>query len=169
MATKARTSSKKKSGNGKKKGPDRLIDFAARPQCKVERIHGVDGFADDAPKPFSAVLRVVDESRRVRIYELPVISLSGCGLGLLVTERDAHLMTLLERGERIPEIALFAESGLLVLAGVVRHKWKVEDGFHQRSHILDLEIQVQEEEFVQESNFPSPWAQKTPEKGLSIA
>ena len=109
------------------------LDFPAT--VALQEGSGADGFVDDAPKPFAAVLRVADGSRRARVYELPVISLSGCGLGLLVTEKDADLMTLLEWGERIPDITLFAESGLLVLAGVVRHKWKVADGFHQRTPV----------------------------------
>ena len=127
-----------------------------------------DGFGDDELKPFAAVLRVADGYPRARVYELPVVSWSDCGLGLLVAAEDDVLVTLLEKGERIPEITLFAESGLLVLEGVVRHKWKVEDSFHQRNHILDLEIRAEEVGFMQPFDFSSPWARKTPEKGLSL-
>jgi len=127
-----------------------------------------DGVGDDELKPFAAVLRVADGSHRVRVYELPVVCWSECGLGVFVTAEDDALVTLLEKGERIPEITLFAESGLLVLEGVVRHTWKVEDGFHQRGHILDLELRAEEDGFTQPSDSSSPWARKTPEKGLSI-
>jgi hypothetical protein len=130
---------------------------------------GPNRFDDDELRPLSAVLRVADGSRRARIYELPVISWSECGLGLLVSPEDDDLVTLLERGNRIPEITLYAESGLLVLEGVVRHTWKVEDGFHRRSHILDLEIRAEEDGFREPSDFSRPWARKMPEKKLSIA
>jgi hypothetical protein len=143
------------------------LDFPG--SVALQEASDADGFGDDALRPFAAVLRVAAGSRRARIYELPVISWSECGLGLLVTAEDDDLVTLLEQGERIPEITLFAESGLLVLEGVVRHKWKVEDGIQQRSHILDLEIRAEEDGFTQPSDFSSPWARKTPEKGLSIA
>ncbi len=129
---------------------------------------GTNRFDDGEWRPFSAVLQITDESRGPRIYELPVISWSACGLGLLVSPEEDDLVTLLERGEQIPEITLYGESGLLVLEGMVRYKWKVEDGFHQGSHILDLEIRAEEDEFMQPPGFSRPRASKMSEKGPSI-
>ena len=131
-----------------------ILDFPATMALLEES--GVDGFTHDALKPFLALLRIAAGSRQAQVCEFPVISWSDSGLSLLVTEKDADLMTLLGPGERIPEITLFAESGFLVVEGVVRHTWKVADGLHQRNHILDLEIRAEEEEFAQPSDFACP-------------
>ncbi len=143
------------------------LDFPANMALQAQ--NGADRVDDDALKPFSAILRVTGRSRRAQVYELPVISWSGCSLGLLVTDRDAGLLTPLERGEPIPEITLFAESGLLVLEGVVRHMWHVESRFHQESHILDLEIRAAEDGFARASAFSASATRKMPEQGLFVA
>lgn len=72
-------------------------------------------------------------------YELNILNYSDHGVGLLITEKDLNLLQMLSPGDRIPEIAIFAEPGLIHMDGTVRDKRRIEDGGFKGNYILGLE------------------------------
>ncbi len=72
-------------------------------------------------------------------YELNILNYSDHGVGLLITEKDLNLLQMLSPGDRISEIAIFAEPGLIHMDGTVRDKRRIEDGGFKGNYILGLE------------------------------
>ena len=72
---------------------------------------------------------------------------SSYGLGLLITEKDFNLLQILDPGDKIQEITLFAASILTKADAVVRHKTKIEDGKYKDDYILGLESTITMEEW----------------------
>ena len=72
-------------------------------------------------------------------YELNILNYSDHGVGLLITEKDLNLLQMLSPGDRIPEITIFAEPGLIHMDGTVRDKRRIEDGGFKGNYILGLE------------------------------
>jgi hypothetical protein len=93
----------------------------------------------DAPEVISAVLHLGKGPKEYQSYELNILNYSDHGIGLLVTEKDSELLQKLNPGDRIPEITIFVEPGLIHMDGTVRHKTRIGAGKHKGSHILGLE------------------------------
>jgi len=91
---------------------------------------------------FSALFNLVDHNKNEQLFELNILNYSGQGLGLLVTENDLNLLNLINPGDRIPGIILFAESALITLTAKVRHKKKIEIGEYKDNYILGLESNI---------------------------
>jgi hypothetical protein len=70
---------------------------------------------------------------------LNILNYSDHGLGLLVAEKDFNLLQMLNPGDRILEITIFAEPALIHMDGIVRHKTRIEDGRFRGDYILGLE------------------------------
>ncbi len=93
----------------------------------------------DAPEVISAVFYLGTDPEEYQSYELNILNYSDHGVGLLVTDKDSGLLQMLNPGDRIPEITIFAEPGLIHMDGTVRHKTRIEAGKHRGNYILGLE------------------------------
>jgi len=76
------------------------------------------------------------EKSRQRV--LGVIDSSQTGLALLITDKDFDLLHLLERGDRIRDLALFGSKLKIKEDGIVRHITQVKDGQYKGWHILGV-------------------------------
>jgi hypothetical protein len=91
------------------------------------------------PEYICALLKVGLGDQKDQLYELNVLNCSSHGLGLLVTEKNFDLLHVINPGDKIPEIILFAESSLTHLDGTVRHKTKIKDGKYTGNYLLGIE------------------------------
>jgi hypothetical protein len=94
------------------------------------------------PEYISALLKVGLSDQNEQLYELNVLNCSDHGLGLLVTEKNFDLLHVINPGDKIPEIILFAESSLTHLDGTVRHKTKIKDGKYTGNYVLGIESNI---------------------------
>ena len=72
-------------------------------------------------------------------YELNILNYSDHGVGLLITEKDLKFLQMLSPGDRIPEITIFVEPGLIHMDGTVRDRRRIEDEGFKGNYILGLE------------------------------
>jgi tetratricopeptide (TPR) repeat protein len=72
-------------------------------------------------------------------YRLNVLNYSKHGLGLLITEKDAALLGLLNPGDVIKEMTFFARWTMITVDVTVRHKTKIGKGVNKDQHILGVE------------------------------
>ncbi len=104
----------------------------------------------ESPEVISAVFTLVTGPKKYQSYELNILNYSDHGVRLLVTEKDSNLLQRLNLGDRIPEITIFAEPGLMHMDGTVRHKTRIEDGKHRGNYILGLESNTIMETIIKE-------------------
>lgn len=109
----------------------------------------------EPPEVISAVFDLVKGPGKDQSYELNVINYSDHGLALLVTEKDLNLLQMLNPGDRIPEMVIFAEPGLIHIDGIVRHKTRVEAGRYRDNYILGLESNTKIKAIINEVPNPS--------------
>jgi hypothetical protein len=93
----------------------------------------------ESPEVISAMFTLVTGPKKYQSYELNILDYSNHRVGLLVTEKDSNLLQRLNLGDRIPEITIFAEPGLMHMDGTLRHKTRIEDGKRRGSYILGIE------------------------------
>lgn len=73
------------------------------------------------------------------LHELSILNHSGHGLALFLPKDKRRLFDVLEPGDRIPEITLFAEYALTMVDGFVTCKKIIEDGPYQGNFVIELE------------------------------
>jgi hypothetical protein len=76
------------------------------------------------------------EEDRERV--LNVIDSSKTGLALLITDKDSDLLHLLEKGDKIRNMAFFGARVRIKEDGIVRHITKVKDGQYKGFYILGV-------------------------------
>lgn len=91
------------------------------------------------PEYIYALVKVDKDNQKDQLYELNILNCSSHGLGLLITEKDFDLLHIINPGDRISEIILFAESALMHLDGTVRHKTRIKDGEYTGNYLLGIE------------------------------
>ncbi len=77
-----------------------------------------------------------------RIYESNILNYSRHGLALLLPNKDRRFFEIIEPGDRIAEITLFAESALTRVDGIVRHKACIESGDDRGFFVIGLETEA---------------------------
>lgn len=95
--------------------------------------------AYDIPEMVSVEFKIEKGTGRPRSYELNVYDCSKHGLGLLITDKDIELLNILESGDEIKEITLYAKAAIIKVQGTVRHKSKIREGKHEGCYILGIE------------------------------
>lgn len=74
-----------------------------------------------------------------RKFFFNVINYSRLGLGLLVTEDDLDLPRILNRGDRINNIALYTEWARVKVNATVSHITKIKQGLYKGNCILGVQ------------------------------
>ena len=77
------------------------------------------------------------EENRERI--LNVIDSSKSGLAFLVTRKDADLLEILSRGDRISDMRFFGIGAKIKGEGTVRHVTEIVEGKYKGSYLLGVE------------------------------
>lgn len=78
-------------------------------------------------------------AKKDKVYGLNVRDSSRHGLGLLVTKKDFDLLQLVNEGDKLHDMAFFAESALIKVNGTVRHKTEIEEGRYKGCYIIGIE------------------------------
>ncbi|MFC1812371.1 hypothetical protein ACFL03_06730 [Thermodesulfobacteriota bacterium] len=87
----------------------------------------------------SAEFNVGEGSEKEKTWHLNVFNCSNYGLGLLVPQMDAELLRILNPEDRIENMKLYSEWGLISVNATVRHKTKIAHGRYKDHHILGVE------------------------------
>lgn len=88
----------------------------------------------------SVALQSKQISKEDRTYMLDIFDCSAAGVGILVREKDFDLLEILEAGDRIQDIMLFADHTLVRVDGTVRHKTHVPQGQKQGVYVVGVEF-----------------------------
>jgi hypothetical protein len=77
--------------------------------------------------------------RKKKVYHLELIDRRMHGLGVLIPKKDVELVQILQPGDELKEIAVYAETCMVKVNGVVRHLTKVKSGKNKGSYLLGIE------------------------------
>jgi len=99
-----------------------------------------DRRGDEIPDFQTVLLQSEKISRQDRTYMLDIFDCSAAGVGILVREKDFDLLEVLEAGDKIQDIMLFADHTLVRVGGTVRHKTQVPQGQEQNVYVVGVEF-----------------------------
>ena len=83
-----------------------------------------DRRGDEIPDFVSVVVKVKDESRKDRIYELEIFDCTAYGLGMLVRDKYIDILDKIEVGDKLRDITLYGAYTIVKVKGTARHKSK---------------------------------------------
>lgn len=98
-----------------------------------------DRRGDEIPDFVSVVVKVKDESRKDRTYELEIFDCTAYGLGILVRDKDIDILDRIEVGDKLRDITLYGAYTIVKVKGTARHKTKRSvDG--ENFHVVGVEF-----------------------------
>ena len=83
--------------------------------------------------------RVDKAPERNRERVLNVVDSSKSGLAFLITQKDADLLRILSKGDRIRDMRFFGVGAKIKGDGTVRHMTKIMNGKYRGSYLLGVE------------------------------
>ena len=99
---------------------------------------GKGRYAYERPDFVYVRFKIDKESEENRERVLNVIDSSKTGLALLITDKDSDLPHVLEKGDKIRDMAFFGARVKIKEDGIVRHITKVKDGEYKGCYILGV-------------------------------
>ena len=100
---------------------------------------GKERYAYGRPDFVYVRVRVDKASLKENVRVLNVIDSSKSGLALLITQKDADLIRLLEKGDRIRDMTFFGLGVRIKEDGTVRHVSKISEGKYKGAYLLGIE------------------------------
>lgn len=99
-----------------------------------------DRRGDEIPDFVSVVVKVKDESRKDKTYELEIFDCTAYGLGILVRDEYADFLDSIEVGDKLRDITLYGAYTIVKVKGTARHKTKrnVEG---EEIHVVGVEFE----------------------------
>ena len=83
-----------------------------------------DRRGDEIPDFVSVVVKVKDESRKDRTYELEIFDCTAYGVGMLVRDKYIDILDRIEVGDKLRDITLYGSHAIVKVKGTARHKSK---------------------------------------------
>ena len=83
-----------------------------------------DRRGDEIPDFVSVVVKVKDESRKDRTYELEIFDCTAYGVGMLVRDKYIDILDRIEVGDKLRDITLYGAYTIVKVKGTARHKTK---------------------------------------------
>ncbi len=83
-----------------------------------------DRRGDEIPDFVSIVVKVKDESRKDRTYELEIFDCTAYGVGMLVRDKYIDILERIEVGDKLRDITLYGAHTIVKVKGTARHKSK---------------------------------------------
>lgn len=105
---------------------------------EIEEKRREERLTHETPEFFSAELRLGKKSKRDTPYQLNVLNRSKHGLGLIITRKDLDLLRIVQKGDNLNDIILFASWAMITVSGTVSHVTKIEDGKHKGCYLLGI-------------------------------
>ena len=81
-----------------------------------------DRRGDEIPDFVSVVVKVKDESRKDRTYELEIFDCTAYGVGMLVRDKHIDILDKIEVGDNLRDITLYGAYAIVKVKGTARHK-----------------------------------------------
>ena len=100
-----------------------------------------DRLVYEIPESVYVELKVRKEPEKKEFYDLKVKDCSKHGLGILITQKDFDLLSVLKKGDTIQDISFFATWSVFNIDGTVQHKTKIEEGEYKGCYILGIKSQ----------------------------
>ncbi len=114
------------------------VDSSDRTQAPKER-RREDRAAPRIPEFVFVEFELPIQKEGKKQYRLHVINYSRHGLGLLVTEKEEELLSIIKPGDKIKDVTFYARWAVIKVDVRVRHMSKLEKGPHQGKHIMGVE------------------------------
>ncbi|MFH1123514.1 MAG: hypothetical protein V1758_07605 [Pseudomonadota bacterium] len=105
----------------------------------MEAKRGNERHAYDRPDFVYVKFRVDKASEKENVRVLNVADSSKTGLALLITQKDADLLRILEKGDRLRDMTFFGLGIRIKEDGTVRHMSKIREGKYKGSYLLGVE------------------------------
>ncbi|NQT69283.1 MAG: hypothetical protein HQ552_06845 [Desulfobacteraceae bacterium] len=86
----------------------------------------------------SAEFYIENGSEKKQLWHLDVFDCSNHGLGLLVAEFDSALLHILNPEDRIEDMLLYSEWGIMKVNATVRHITKIEQGVYKNHYVVGV-------------------------------
>lgn len=83
-----------------------------------------DRRGDEIPEFVSIVVKLKDESRKAKSYELEIFDCTAYGVGILVRDKYMDILNRVEVGEKLRDVTLYGAHTIVKVKGTVRHKSK---------------------------------------------
>jgi hypothetical protein len=83
-----------------------------------------DRRGDEIPDFVSVVVKVKDESRKDKTYELEIFDCTAYGLGILVRNKSIDILDRIQVGDKLRDITLYGAYTIVKVKGTARHKTK---------------------------------------------
>ena len=80
-----------------------------------------------------------NENSGAKQYRLHVINYSRHGLGLLVTNKQENLLSIIKPGDKIKDVTFYARWAIIKVDVHVRHISKLDKGPHKGKHVIGVE------------------------------
>jgi len=96
-------------------------------------------FVSERPELLSVRFKLGKGARQDKVYNLEVKDCSRYGLGLLVTRENFDLLRMINEGDTLYDMVVFAESALIKINGTVRHTAKIEERKHKGCYMIGIE------------------------------
>jgi c-di-GMP-binding flagellar brake protein YcgR len=117
---------------------------------KMEERRSYERDTEKIPDFLYAILTLQKGAERTVTYELEIINRSADGVGILVTNNEFDLLEMVEEGDELQDMELYAPSAVVKVTGTVRHKTKLEGPKHKGSYVLGIKL----DETLEELDLP---------------
>jgi len=105
----------------------------------MEKSRGKDRFSFESPDIAYVKFRLEKGPNKDEVRTLNIIDSSKSGLALLITEKDADLLEILEEGDKLVDLSFFGIGAKIKEDGVVKRISKIKEGKFKGSYILGVE------------------------------
>jgi hypothetical protein len=107
---------------------------------KIEERRSYDRDGKKIPDFVNAVFTLRKGAKKDRTYKLEIIDRSADGVGVLITKKDFDLLEIVEEGDKLRDLELYAPKAMIKVAGTVRHKTEMKDPKYKGSYALGIEL-----------------------------
>ena len=97
-----------------------------------------DRYSYDRPEFVYVKFKIEKGPEEERVRVLNVIDSSQSGLALLITQKDANLLEILEKGDKILDMSFFGTGIRVKKDGTVKHMTKITEGKFKGSYVLGV-------------------------------
>jgi hypothetical protein len=107
---------------GEETGEGFVVSFPESIDVREKRRR--DRRGDQIPEFVSIVVKLEDESRKAKSYELEIFDCTAYGVGILVRNKYMEILDRIEVGEKLRDVTLYGAHTIVKVEGTVRHKSK---------------------------------------------
>ena len=123
-----------------------VVTFPESVKLADRRTYERDG--GKIPAFLYGILALRKGTENAETYELEIINRSAYGVGMLVTKKDFGLLEIVNEGDELRDLELYAPTAVVKVTGSVRHKTKLEEPKYEGAYVLGIKLDETLEEFA---------------------